>query len=477
MTREPSSAPAPGAASSRPMSSGDRRAVMTLCVAAAAFVAGYLLGRSGGTEGDPPADPRPVAVASSGDANAPRPVERPPSRTRRRAGPEPEPTVREWVQVDGPGFEAAKAPPAATVRLRIRGGDGSPIAGAQVAVTATGGTYLHSRFFLGPDVTGADGSFDIRIPQDEFLDYTSIDVRVTADGFAQREIRVPLRSLLGRSGDARGAIDVGLDRTVEVRGRCVDRVGQPIGGVRVSGPRNAVQAATDGEGRFRLTGIAETGAYLCFFPDQRPLAAARVDLPPATNGVVDLGDVILETGDTLRGRFLDAAGNAIAGARVILVGRELEGVVIGATATTDAEGRFAFEHVGRGTFDLGISRPGVELDGGDLTNIAYGVRASEEVIVRATRDHYVGVQFVDEEHEVVKFRGGRVTWYALDDATDRLDWWGVDGGWDHFHIAARPGATYEVRVELDGYEPAIVRATATETLDTHVDVVLRRKLL
>jgi hypothetical protein len=201
-----------------------------------------------------------------------------------------------------------------------------------------------------------------------------------------------------------------------------------------------------------------------------------VDLPPARDGVVDLGDVILEPGDTLRGRFLDAGGNPIAGAKATLVSRELEGVPVDTWVKTDAEGRFAFERVGRGTFDLGLVRPGLRLDGGDLTDIVYGVSAGQEVIVRATRDHYVGVQFVDEDWTPVTFGGGRILWYALDDTSDRLDWWGIGGGWDHFHIAARPGATYEIRVELDGYEPAVLRATARETLDTHVDAVLRQKM-
>jgi hypothetical protein len=456
------------------MSSRARRSIFTLCVAAAAFVAGYLLGRSGGDESGPPADPRRADAASSAGAKAPRPVERSPLHARRRAGPEPEPTFREPLRADGPGDGSAEEPPAATVRLRIRSRDGATVPGIRVSVTATGGPYLDWEM-LPSRVTDADGSIAIDIPKLVLADYTGIDVRVTADGFAPREIRVPLSSVVGRSGDARGAIDVGLDHTVEVRGRCVDRARKAIAGVNVLGPRGVATTFTDVEGRFRLTGVAEPGGYVRFFPGQLPLAAVRVDLSSSSHGVVDLGDVLLDSGETLRGRFLDAAGNPIAGAHAILVSRELEGVLVGAAVTTDAEGRFTFEHVGLGTFDVGLSRPGYDLDGGDLTNIAYGVRATEEVIVRATRDHYVGVQFVDEDKAMVKFRGGRVTWFALDDPSDRLDWWGIDGGWDHFHIAARPGATYEVRIELDGYEELILRATATEARDTHVDAVLRRK--
>jgi hypothetical protein len=446
------------------MSARGVRALVTLCVAVAAFVAGYLVGRSGAPE---PRESAPASRAEPSSESIPaRDVERASSRPRHRADTEP--------AAPSPATESAAAPvdapaerPAVTVRFVVRDRAGAPLAGATVESDTWGGVELTSSVTISTRPSDADGAITAHVPENEPW---PIGVTVRRDGYAESEVLVSLDSARG------GAVDVDLDRLVEVIGRCVDRGGQALAGIRVLGQGLFPQTATDAAGRFRLARVAQTGAYVRFFPDGRPLAAARAEVPSASGGVADVGDVLLEAGETLRGRFLDAAGNAIPGAKVMLVSRELEGVVVCGETRTDAEGRFAFEHVGRGTFDLGLVRPGVILDGGDNSDVAYDVHATDEVIVRATRDHYVGVQFVDEDHAIVKFNGGRVTWTALDDTSDRLVWWGLGGGWDHFHIAARPGATYEVRIELDGYEPTTLRATATDARDTHVDAVLRRKV-
>jgi hypothetical protein len=347
--------------------------------------------------------------------------------------------------------------------------DGAPVAGEEVELTGQMADVTDWMDY-GSHRSGDDGT--ARLPLDPAAadGVASLRLSVRRPGFAARDAHVSLSSAL------RGRVEVTLDRALTVVGRVVDRTGQPLGGIRVKGPRDAPEVHSDALGNFRLDGVSETGGFVRVLPSFRQLAPRRVELPAAAAGVVDLGDVLLDAGDTVRGRFLDAAGNPIAGAQVYVVNRELNALV-GAAVVTDAEGRFAFEHAGRGTHDVGFTRSGFNLDGGDLTNIAYDVRTNEEVIVRATRDHYVHVQFLGEAGELVTFPGGRVVWYALDDTSDRLDWRGLEGMWDHFHIAARPGATYEIRLELDGYEPAVVRATATEALDVRVDAVLRRKLL
>jgi len=442
------------------MSAGGNRAIVTLCVVVAAFLAGYLVGRS------PAPEPGESATTSrarpSIDAKPVRDAERAPPRPRRRADAEP----------PAPSPESAAAPvagpaerPATKVRFVVRDRAGAHLAGATVESDTWLGVELTSSVTISHSPSDADGATTVDVQEDESWPFA---VTVRRDGYAVREVLVSLDAARG------GAVDVDLDRLVEVTGRCVDRGGRALAGIRVLGPASVAWTATDAAGRFRLPGVAQTGAYVRFFPDGKALAAVRAEVPAAPGAVVDLGDVLLETGETLRGRFLDAEGNPIPGAKAVIVGREFEDQV--GVTQTDAEGRFVFEHVGRGTFDVGILRPGFDLDGGDFTSLAYDVHASDELIVRATRDHYVGVQFVDEDHAVVKFRGGRVTWTALDDTSDRLVWWGPRGAWDHFHIPARPGATYEVRIDLDGYEATTIRATATDARDTHVDAVLRRKL-
>lgn len=435
------------------------RVVVTVAVAAAAFVAGYFVGVGERDEPAPVTATRHAAVRTADHQVRAEPVAS--AQKRRRADPE----VVVGTDADPPDPvvllpDERFVPIPVTVRDR----EGRPLPESDVELTSMDGSVVAKKVR-----TGKDGSVRADVGESVLPTLRRVRVRVSRAGYVARSIVVARESVV------HDGVEIALDREFSVRGRCVDRRGVAVAGVRVVGPRGAANARTDEAGRFRLD-LVETDAYVRCFPDRMPLAAVRMDLPAESGGVVDLGDVVLETGDVLRGRFLDAEGNPIAGARAHLVSRELEGTIVGDVAVTDAEGRFAVEHVGRGTYDLGLLRPGLDLDGGDLTNIVYGVRASEEVIVRAVRDHYVHVQFEDDDGEPVRFRGGRVTWFALDDSSDRLDWWGLGGDWDHFHIAARPGATYEVRIDLDGFEPATIRATATEARDVRADAVLRRKL-
>jgi len=139
-------------------------------------------------------------------------------------------------------------------------------------------------------------------------------------------------------------VEVVLDRNIEVRGRCVDERGAALPGILVRAPRETGAVATKADGSFAIDGLPETAAYIRVYPGDRPLAARVVRLPFRARERRDLGDIVLATGATLRGRYVDAKGAPVPNARVVLVCRELESGFLG-ERKSDAEGRFTFDHV------------------------------------------------------------------------------------------------------------------------------------
>lgn len=153
----------------------------------------------------------------------------------------------------------------------------------------------------------AEGRFDLDVPPD-----TRGEV-VLRSPFTQ-ELRVPLAP--GEPGEVRDLGDLAASAGLLVTGRVETGEGAPVPGARVwttrqgpDGPavswatRDLLQASTDAEGRFRLTGLVPSAPAVLRF-DAAGFARAQVELlpKPSEESAVDLGTVILRGGAAVRVR-------------------------------------------------------------------------------------------------------------------------------------------------------------------------------
>ncbi len=216
---------------------------------------------------------------------------------------------------DAGAREKARGAGALSVKLKVVGADGSPAGGAELALS---GRAERST------VAAADGTIEI-------------------DG-----LRAGFYNLLARHRNAVGALDFELTETtdlgtlklreaVAIRGRVFDPQGQPLAGARVAAVRKAladafnlttiVQAITTPEPTVAATATGVDGAYELLVPtggtysvsaSARGFAQEAEAARPYTATVEGL-DFYLFPGVQVAGRVIDASGEPIAGALIMLV--------------------------------------------------------------------------------------------------------------------------------------------------------------
>jgi protocatechuate 3,4-dioxygenase beta subunit len=177
-------------------------------------------------------------------------------------------------------------------------------------------------------------------------------LRVRAAGHAAARLSVELSA-----GETR-PLTVRLERAETLRGRIVDRDGEPVPAARVlvfplddpaAPPR---EGASDADGRFAVAGlgrgphrlIAEAVGFGSTEEASLPVP------PPAGEAVVHMEAV----GKSVTGQVL-AAGAPAAGARVVIGGENLSP---GREALARPDGRFRFQGIGPGVYALRASRAG-----------------------------------------------------------------------------------------------------------------------
>src|SRR5262249_34934234 len=136
--------------------------------------------------------------------------------------------------------------------------------------------------------------------------------------------------------DAADAVrDMALVRGGGARGRVVDERGAGVGSVFVGAGvsfeisigeatdwRRAVVAA---DGRFAGAGLDPSNQYmLCLRAPGLGTRALALPRPVQSGEMLDLGDVVLRPAGGIEGRAVDAAGAALAGARVFLQGLDAQ---------------------------------------------------------------------------------------------------------------------------------------------------------
>jgi protocatechuate 3,4-dioxygenase beta subunit len=198
---------------------------------------------------------------------------------------------------------------------------------------------------------------------------------VTAAGRARATMT--LRRL--RSGD-RKVVTVPLPPAIDIAGRVVDDLGDPIAGAQVvvsmvGASRGEFDEAdalprpergggvlgkilTDAEGRFSI-GSIPAGRHL-LRASHRAYSQPRAEAMDFNASRDDL-ELRLERAARIAGRVFDATGQALSGARVVLQREAAAGEARRMNrreAMADAEGRYAFERVKPGNYRLEPRAPG-----------------------------------------------------------------------------------------------------------------------
>lgn len=210
-------------------------------------------------------------------------------------------------------------PPSGTVGVERRRGDGSRRAEAE----ADGAFRFET---LEP------GTVELSAESDEHLPSEPVEVEL-APGEDRSGVRLVVRP---------GAV---------IRGRALDATGEPVAGAEVrAGPTTARSGA---DGSFRLAGL-EPGfvGLFGFHPDYR----RTVEEVEVVAGVNEQ-DLRFEDGYGLSGHTVDAAGEPIAGARVV-VRQEALRELPGYGATSGRDGAFRVVVSEEGSFGLVATAPG-----------------------------------------------------------------------------------------------------------------------
>jgi len=204
---------------------------------------------------------------------------------------------------------------------------GKPVGGGRVLVISREGVFDGDTRYLGEARTGADGAFTVP----DAPEGARVVVVRAQDFIAANRIQL----------EARSEEKVSLQRGGAVRGLVTDAAGKPVPGVIVTTDDAAAQ--TDGEGKFRLTGLPAGGHHL--------QALSKDDLAARKDGVrVRKGEEVeaslkLRPGPAISGTVIEeGTRRPVAGARVLAYAatgltrfarRRVE-----RAARTDARGRF-----------------------------------------------------------------------------------------------------------------------------------------
>lgn len=232
--------------------------------------------------------------------------------------------------------------PAATLRGRVVCPD-APEAVAGLEVRVRGYDRERSFSWSGEAQTDAEGRFET---VDLHPGPTDVSIRFAAEA----QWQAPGQAVELAPGET-AEVEIALARTYLLTGRVVDEVtGAPIEGVRVYvSPTPAGEvgpiAPTDAEGRYRLrvlpgrTVVCPIGGQGYFSPEYGTKNAVAL----VTDRDVELPDIALKPGVTVKGRVVDAAGEPVADAEVL--SSTAQALFVHPPLRTNERGEFAIEDV------------------------------------------------------------------------------------------------------------------------------------
>lgn len=366
---------------------------------------------------------------------------------------------------------------------------GAPLAGARVeALAMPGPSQMQPIPFPSgrtAEVTSRrDGTFELR----RLAPRVTYELRVRRAGYAPSTERVVTGPSADRQTESTPSPDVEivLEPGLRAVGRVVDAADRPVAGAAVQllpppwepppgsstvyGYPPKPDAATSGEdGRFAFVD-AGRGVYSLqvrregFAPATVPgLELAHEAALPAADGVleIDLGEVLLVPGETIKGRVVDATGRVVEGADLVAtperstvhvsmpMNPRAPNFPSNLRQTSDGEGRFAFENLVAGRrYDIEAKHPDHVTTRLAGIGIGVGVGAGDaELEVVMERAAVLRGRVIGDAGRPVP----RVTVAAQPEPTDPLDVFG--GG----PPGAHDGTDEEGAFELRGVPAGTVR--------------------
>jgi protocatechuate 3,4-dioxygenase beta subunit len=282
--------------------------------------------------------------------------------------------------------------PASAVEGRVVDGDGKPVAGARVVVIPTD---RRGGFQVKDGTSDDSGAFRV-----EDVPPGAAEARTIALGFQPSY----LSNLEVRAGQDLKGVEIVLAAGAVVEGRVLSPSGRPVAGadVRVfeaeeGGGRRffsmPIMAQSDGEGRYRLEGVAPGTRTLQAEHKSYRRAVRDLEVRPGENTL----DLSLEGGAEVRGRVVDESGTPVPGARVSLhEGWRSWDLPSGVSG---ADGGFTLEGVADGTYRLLGEKEGFASDeeGQEVVVAGSSVGGMEVKLSRggAVTGQLLGLDFTD----------------------------------------------------------------------------------
>lgn len=324
---------------------------------------------------------------------------------------------------------------------------GRPVEGAGVGAGRR--SYnLDFRMKAGP-AGGADPGYVL----------TGADGRFTVGGLGEDPVAVGAAKVGYRPARLDKALPNGdpvvlrLVRTGLVTGRVLGD-GQPLPRFRI-----ASQEVRSPDGRFEIDRGA--GAKLVLFVQAEGWAPLQrtVELPP--QGSVDVGDLRLERGRSVKGRVLDERGEPIDRADV-----RAKGSGTGGYATTDPAGRFGLDTLPEGPVELEVSAKGFRAA---KAMVAPGQSAVDLTLARGLT---VSGRVIDEDGQPMRGLAFWLRGAAADPTSSGVD---VDGEGAFEVRGLLPGElTLEPREREFGVRPRYVPRTTVQVTGPATQVVVVR---
>jgi beta-lactamase regulating signal transducer with metallopeptidase domain/uncharacterized GH25 family protein len=268
--------------------------------------------------------------------------------------------------------------------------------------------------------------------------------------------------------------EIVLDRGLTVRGTVTDQAGKPIAGALihakfVNGVNDDRSTKTAADGTYMLAGFAQCATRLMVSAKGRATDMKEVNI--ASNmGPVDFR---MKAGGTVRIRVLNEHGNPVANARIIFQrwrGRSLNFEFEHVNHYTDNNGKWVWNEAPLDEFHAAISPPdGMELSAQRL------IAREEEYVFRVSAPLVVSGKVIDAETKRpiktirvvpgIRSGGSPVYWDSHDSFT------ASDG---HYHVRQKHGySAHLIRIEADGYRPAVSREIASNEGHVAIDFELK----